>query len=50
MPNFRGRAGGRGGKAKVGGGAVIKCFRGKIVGNFAQNLQNDPLLQLGTKW
>ena len=32
-----------------GGGAVIKCFRGKIVGNFAQILQNDPLLQLGTE-
>ena len=32
-----------------GGGAVIKCFRGKIVGNFAQNLQNEPVLQLGTK-
>ena len=34
---------------EVGGGAVIKCFRGKIVGNFAQILQNDPLLQLGTE-
>ena len=31
------------------GGAVIKCFRGKIVGNFAQILQNDPLLQSGTE-
>ena len=30
-------------------GAVIKCFRGKIVWNFAQNLQNEPVLQLGTK-
>ena len=28
---------------------VIKCFRGKIVGNFAQILQNDPLLQLSTE-
>ena len=36
MPNCRGEA-------------VIKCFRGKIVGNVAQNLQNDPQLQLGTK-
>ena len=33
----------------VEGGAVIKCFRGKIVGNFAQILQNDPLLQSGTE-
>ena len=32
-----------------GGGAVMKCFPGKIVGNFAQNLQIDPLLQLGRK-
>ena len=32
-----------------GEGAVIKCFQGTFVGNFAQKLQNDPLLQLGTK-
>ena len=39
LPNCRGG----------GGGAVIKRFRGKIVANVAQNLQNDPLLQIGTK-
>ena len=46
MPNCRG------GERGVGGGFVIKCFREKINGNFAQNLQNGPLLQLlqlGTK-
>ena len=37
------------GPREWGAEAVIKSFRGKIVGKFAQTLLNNPLLQLSTR-